>query len=365
MSILPNKGPSECAAFSETPKTLTQSPQETKGCDEYPSPSEQQPSNKDNTNAEQPKKQDNAQAQEDDTLSAPVKKVAKISTKEDANISATDKGSNCGSLENKKISEATVQENKPQNEGGNTTKQGKAPRARRKTKDGEGKQPRKAARVKKEKPEVEKPSKRKNSIYQGNLLEKVFELNSNPNHEIKKAISESAGLPLRQVQIWFQNRRAKLRRDIASLIENESPEYINTLLEIPDSIPVPQCALSDQAAPQRWSREPTKEEELFLSLVKKPQQESSKKKKEISHATEVNRFFVYDTKVPPFLSLLSPLPPQSYLNSELHTMAEESITTGIREVSKEEKIRDVMSISNLINEKEDQGNGGCARLSDN
>ncbi|CAR25748.1 hypothetical protein ZYGR_0A03170 [Zygosaccharomyces rouxii] len=45
------------------------------------------------------------------------------------------------------------------------------------------------------------------------ILKREFETNPNPTSQRRKKLSEMTGLPEKNVRIWFQNRRAKLRKD--------------------------------------------------------------------------------------------------------------------------------------------------------
>ncbi|AQZ11798.1 PHO2 (YDL106C) [Zygosaccharomyces parabailii] len=45
------------------------------------------------------------------------------------------------------------------------------------------------------------------------ILKREFEVNPSPTSQRRKKLSEMTGLPEKNVRIWFQNRRAKLRKD--------------------------------------------------------------------------------------------------------------------------------------------------------
>lgn len=50
--------------------------------------------------------------------------------------------------------------------------------------------------------------KRTSPVQLAELL-KVFETNDNPNHDVREMLSKKVGMTNREVQVWFQNRRAK------------------------------------------------------------------------------------------------------------------------------------------------------------
>lgn len=54
------------------------------------------------------------------------------------------------------------------------------------------------------------------------ILKKEFETNPNPTSQRRKKLSEMTGLPEKNVRIWFQNRRAKLRKDDRAGIRDAS-----------------------------------------------------------------------------------------------------------------------------------------------
>ncbi|KAJ1983100.1 hypothetical protein H4R33_004891 [Dimargaris cristalligena] len=61
-----------------------------------------------------------------------------------------------------------------------------------------------------------KPKRRKVSDEQLVLLVEVFDQTDTPNHEIRENLSKKLGMTNRDVQVWFQNRRAKVNREKAS-----------------------------------------------------------------------------------------------------------------------------------------------------
>lgn len=57
------------------------------------------------------------------------------------------------------------------------------------------------------------------------LLEKEFETNPMPNKDVREHLSQNLGLTSRQVQIWFQNKRAKVKNNRVSVPGgSQSPE---------------------------------------------------------------------------------------------------------------------------------------------
>ncbi|RKP37132.1 homeobox domain-containing protein, partial [Dimargaris cristalligena] len=54
--------------------------------------------------------------------------------------------------------------------------------------------------------------RRKVSDEQLVLLVEVFDQTDTPNHEIRENLSKKLGMTNRDVQVWFQNRRAKVNR---------------------------------------------------------------------------------------------------------------------------------------------------------
>ncbi|KAI8991491.1 homeobox domain-containing protein, partial [Mycotypha africana] len=46
------------------------------------------------------------------------------------------------------------------------------------------------------------------------ILERTFAVNPSPNHRIREQLSHELGMSERSIQIWFQNRRAKVKTAI-------------------------------------------------------------------------------------------------------------------------------------------------------
>ncbi|KAI7902482.1 homeobox domain-containing protein, partial [Cokeromyces recurvatus] len=45
------------------------------------------------------------------------------------------------------------------------------------------------------------------------ILEKTFTINPSPNNRIREQLSHELGMSERSIQIWFQNRRAKVKNE--------------------------------------------------------------------------------------------------------------------------------------------------------
>ncbi|KAI8377952.1 homeobox domain-containing protein, partial [Radiomyces spectabilis] len=43
------------------------------------------------------------------------------------------------------------------------------------------------------------------------VLEKTFSVNPSPNNRVREQLSRELGMSERSIQIWFQNRRAKVK----------------------------------------------------------------------------------------------------------------------------------------------------------
>ncbi|QLQ78015.1 hypothetical protein HG537_0A02620 [Torulaspora globosa] len=69
---------------------------------------------------------------------------------------------------------------------------------------------------------VSKPKRTRATGETLDILKQEFEVNPNPTTQRRKKISELTGLPEKNVRIWFQNRRAKLRKSGGQLKNGEN-----------------------------------------------------------------------------------------------------------------------------------------------
>eukprot|EP00727_Mastigamoeba_balamuthi_P010000 m51a1_g5622 putative homeobox transcription factor (240) ;mRNA; r:776638-777618 len=61
-------------------------------------------------------------------------------------------------------------------------------------------------------PAVHKRKRQRTSPEQLDLLEQMFEQNTMPNQQTRLTLAAQLGMSARRIQIWFQNKRAKVRR---------------------------------------------------------------------------------------------------------------------------------------------------------
>lgn len=74
-------------------------------------------------------------------------------------------------------------------------------------------------------PEVIVPDRRKRkrtTIDQYNILDGVFQLQPFPDSETRRNLSLRLGISQRRIQVWFQNRRAKIRRSLRQKKNNKN-----------------------------------------------------------------------------------------------------------------------------------------------
>lgn len=88
-----------------------------------------------------------------------------------------------------------------------------------------------------------KPRKRhRTDVNQLKRLEEVYQYDSNPNQELRAELAKESGMSTRQIQVWFQNRRAKTRRDAARMQVKPDPK------EVPSISPAAPAATEDPAS---------------------------------------------------------------------------------------------------------------------
>jgi hypothetical protein len=72
--------------------------------------------------------------------------------------------------------------------------------------------------------------RRRTSKMQLRILEKTFETNIRPDANLRKILGEQLGMTPRSVQVWFQNRRAKIKKNSrknSTVIENNKGNLID------------------------------------------------------------------------------------------------------------------------------------------
>lgn len=78
------------------------------------------------------------------------------------------------------------------------------------------------------KPKTSKRKRTKLSDEQLNILEESYRMNHHPSAEVKESMASKIGIPVKNVQIWFQNRRAKdksIKEHIMTETRKRQEEY--------------------------------------------------------------------------------------------------------------------------------------------
>lgn len=72
--------------------------------------------------------------------------------------------------------------------------------------------------------------RRRTSRSQFKILERAFIENCKPNAIVRKALAQELGMSVRSIQVWFQNRRAKLKTILKSgkMTEQQMMEYLSS-----------------------------------------------------------------------------------------------------------------------------------------
>ncbi|KAI7901645.1 homeobox domain-containing protein [Cokeromyces recurvatus] len=74
---------------------------------------------------------------------------------------------------------------------------------------------------------INKPKRKRITPEQFCLLTESFKQTDTPNHELREKLAKSLNMTNREVQVWFQNRRAKINRDRLQQEENIKKIKVN------------------------------------------------------------------------------------------------------------------------------------------
>ncbi|KAF7683073.1 Homeobox protein HD-10 [Astathelohania contejeani] len=99
------------------------------------------------------------------------------------------------------------------------------------------------------------------------VLSQYFETNMRPNREEKLALAAQLNIPFRSVQIWFQNRRAKAKRQYEDkqLAENNTwQQHSHTTLFFPNN----NSLFTMNKRPQFYYLNNTSEYDIYDNKVK-------------------------------------------------------------------------------------------------
>ncbi|KAH3760498.1 mating-type protein A1 [Pelomyxa schiedti] len=89
-----------------------------------------------------------------------------------------------------------------------------------------------------------KPKRQRTSPEQLDLLEQIFQTNTMPNQQTRMHLAAELGMSTRRIQIWFQNKRAKVRRtamrqDGTTFQKPLQPVPVHPSSQLSDKITVP------------------------------------------------------------------------------------------------------------------------------
>ncbi|KAI8883697.1 hypothetical protein K501DRAFT_218943 [Backusella circina FSU 941] len=72
---------------------------------------------------------------------------------------------------------------------------------------------------------ISKPKRKRITPYQLNVLMELFKKNDTPNYQLREATALKLSMTNREVQVWFQNRRAKVNRNRLEAMRQQDTYY--------------------------------------------------------------------------------------------------------------------------------------------
>jgi len=97
---------------------------------------------------------------------------------------------------------------------------------------------------------LNKKKRQRTSPDQLAILEQIFQTDKMPNQQTRVHLADQLGMSSRRVQIWFQNKRAKVKRSVSKPDgECSSPSSLNDLNESNSSISPPSSPSSSPSVP--------------------------------------------------------------------------------------------------------------------
>lgn len=101
---------------------------------------------------------------------------------------------------------------------------------------------------------LNKKKRQRTSPDQLAILEQIFQTDKMPNQQTRVHLADQLGMSSRRVQIWFQNKRAKVKRSVSKNdTECSSPNSLNSSSSSIDS---PSSPSSPSASPSLYSSSP-------------------------------------------------------------------------------------------------------------
>lgn len=111
-----------------------------------------------------------------------------------------------------------------------------------------------------------KKKRQRTSPDQLSVLEQIFETDKMPNQQKRLKLAEQLGMSSRRIQIWFQNKRAKVKR-VGSKMGESAPTSPSNPEHPADSVPnSPSSALSPPSSPVRESKKQPQQQQQQQQL---------------------------------------------------------------------------------------------------